>query len=748
MDFVESETNALTVQADPATTTQEVPKPVNPIGMTSPYELKESEARTAMERTRMILQVPWRAADVASVYTMDNVAAPMFDTGMDGAFNNPGARLSSAYRFFSGDLVLEVYTQGNRNCTGAVICASRVDHNTVEEHWGNITTTPYVIVRAQSDKRMRFVIPRVYPWPMKRDLLDRGWGKLHFYVQSPLTSCQSVTPPDMLICVEAHWENVVFTGASTHKYEFDQPRMRKVGGYERQSLIAEAVSMAKIGFTALKKAPKVLKSIGSVLDSIFDGGHSQPMDVAQPVRQVQFRPNAWNTTGPFMGSSLDTGTFAPTNPVEGVKDYSDFRDFLDHYCQIFQSSFSTGDQPGISYLTIPNDPAYGRTDSSIESWTVQNDRIRYLSTRFSLWRGDIKYKILFYVPQGCKATFLISHLAEVDPLESEVANMGDKPGITLTVDGDREVDLLALYQGLTPYKVCNPTPELPSTDRTAAGSINIQLLSYVVSSFNVATKINVVVMRASDNLEFYGPRKLSGYTFQSSEEIVYADEAPKLVTTNGTNRSTDLPFYGPRWRVNSFAELFRIWTVSNSMTNLRYLPEEATLFAFTRGGWRFGEMLLEPKHRSLNDIVPLSLGLSPTLVQSNFNEVPYSANVAYVPNVIKEEGYYLDNVITAQYTGSSGPANTYVYYRNDGTQYFYPAILPSMVKPRPPTQAASSRPSEPAPPVPVPKDDDFGLALDSQQIAQYFKEQKRARVPNSVLVGKDSGNDKPNQSPK
>lgn len=720
---IESETNILTSVSDPAHTVVEVPKPANPFGMISPYDLGETELKTALERTRMILQVPWKAADVGTIYTMSNVAQPMFDTGVNEDWNNPFARVSSGYNFFTGDLVLDIYTQGNRNCSGAVVVASKIDHNTTSVYWGNVTSLPYVIVRAQSDERIRMVLPRAYPYPMKRDILDKGWGSLTLYVQSSLASCQSAAPPDMLICVEAHWENVRFIGPSTTHYSFPVR-------FEQQSLVAEAAAMAKLGYQGLKKAPKILKSVGSVLDTIFDSGHSQPMDMQQPVRQVPFGPTAWNTTGPWMGTSLDTGTMAPTNPVDGVKDFSSFNDYLDHYTHVARGTVGTDFQPGNVVLHIPNDPSYGTTTDEPTRWTFPMDRMRYLSQRFTFWRGDIKYKILFYAPKGVKGTFLISHMSEVGIVQGEVANMGDKPGYSVVVDGDHEVDLVAKFQGLTPYKVCNDVLENGSTDQSAAGSIQIQLLSYVVSSFDVPASISIVVLRSTDNMEFYGPRT-NTFTFQSKEEIVFASETPKMLTVNGTDRSENIPLFGPRWKVGSFAELFRIWNVkggSNTL-NLHHLPEEERLFAWMRGGWRFGNCVVHVKHSSFNRVLNRHIALHPDVARSTFSEVPYSANIAYTPLRLLEDNYYLDSIFESTYDLTESEGNTSIYFRGDGCQYFFPALLPTAIKNKPPPPLAQ-KPPQPKEQDPV-DIEDLGLALTPEK-----SERKLKSTGNSVLVKK------------
>lgn len=573
----------LTSATDVPESLSELPAPIVLDGAYSPYELEEHKLAALLSRPRVVARFQWLDTSIGTIQNIDWPSS-LFDIA---GVANPAGDLYRSYHAMKADVELTMWANGNHNCTGALVVATRMDNlATQTTTWNSFCDPGAAIFTAQKLNKYVMVIPyKHYDW-FRINAPRNNWGRTSFTVLSALKNAADVTAPALEITVQARFINVQLTGPTARKQSLDYDETPPTFSYcfrcgktcrrsfyggcpcghlrhdhlqdtdrsrfhdeppdiedlcsHKQSSVIEEAKTAALGAVSVVAKP-LKKAFATVLDdaSSFVGEMASSLPFNKPpvakltkTMEVFYAPTAIDA--PSVVNTLGLREYAGIDkiPTSDGKDYGMFKNYLSLPSLLGSFTVPSNGAADLALARIPVSPSFCQHSQNGLQITERTTPLSFVAHHFAMWRGSIRYRIHFFCPVGMTYSVRVIHHPE-EAFGAPVftsADTGNAVSALIFVDKDVVYDFVVPYQAAEPMKRCADDALASLNYPYSAGHISVSLASIVTNPFGIAVDTQFLVFAtAGPDLEFYWPRIPVIVTKQSKQ---VNDSSQKVGTTD------------------------------------------------------------------------------------------------------------------------------------------------------------------------------------------------------------------------
>lgn len=574
----------------------------SPSAMMAPDMVTNAMLSNFLKRPVKIHTMTWSTADLVGDLFSQILPWDLYfnDTNIKYKLNN--------FAFLKCDLKVKVVLNASQFLYGAMYMSYLPMDGIFQDNILNTSALPYAPATARTQRPHLWIYPQnseggemTLPFFYHKDWLSvplrsdfQTMGKLTFSILAPLRSANGVAE-DVTVQVYAWAENVQISGPTTQlamqagvvKDEYGQGVVSKPAS-AIASVASKLQSIPYIGPFA--RATEIgARAVGSIA-SLFGFSNPPVISNVQPLKPSPFP----HLASPEICYPVEKLTLDPKNEltvdptIHGLPrtDELDITSIVTRECFLTAFEWLRTDAPDSLKFSARVQPNYYHTSTLGAATEIQMSPLTFVNQMFEFWRGDIIFRFRVIASQFHKGRFRISWepYSNATQLTPDTTHLVQN--VIVDIGKDSDVEMRIPFHQALPWLRSNMTLSAANTNWKNSipfnlsvdqsfhnGMITVRTLTDLTSPTADAalTAVTVLVfVRGAENLEFAGPRTVSGPDAQTYYSVWPAQAG---VVDDLTHRTQDVvagSTYTPK--PSRFLE-----HMGEQVTNLRVLLRRSTL---------------------------------------------------------------------------------------------------------------------------------------------------------------------------
>jgi hypothetical protein len=576
----------------------------SPAGMMTPDMVTNAMLSNFLKRPVKILTLTWGTLTAPATQDIFTSILPW-----DLYFNDANIKYKlNNFAFIKADLKIKVVVNASPFLYGAMYVSYLPMEGIFQENIVDTSLLPYAPAMARTQRPHLWIYPQnseggemTLPFFYHKDWLSvplrsdfQTMGRLTFSILAPLRSANSVDE-DLTIQVYAWAENVTISGPTTQlalqagvvKDEYGTGVVSKPAS-AIANVAAKLQAIPYIGPFA--RATEIgARAVGSIA-SLFGFSNPPVISNVQPLRPSPFPHLASpEISYPVEKLTLDPKHELTVDPtIVGLPrtDELDISSLVSRECFLTAFEWFRTDAPDTLKFSARVTPNYYHTTALGVNTEIQMSPLTFVNQMFEFWRGDLIFRFRVIATQFHKGRFRLSwepysNATQLNPDTTHLVQ-----NVIVDIGKDSDVEMRIPFHQALPWLRSNMTLSAANTNwkNTAAfnltvdqayhnGMITARTLTELSAPTSDSAKTAVTVLifvRGAENLEFAGPRSVSGPDAQTFYSMWHAQAG---VVDDLTHRTQDV-VAGSTYsaKPQRFLE-----NMGERVTNLRVLLRRSTL---------------------------------------------------------------------------------------------------------------------------------------------------------------------------